>query len=127
MLDADFDLQDCSPSAEPPVRRRLSKANDGLKSRKISRPLRFLLVNNQPSTGRFDVVAEHGRSAHPLAFLSGRRHFIPRPLANDLPFELGETEEDFNVRRQRRSVLNCWSQKQAHRALINGPSGARIE
>ena len=26
--------------------------------------LRFPLVNNQPSTGRIDVVAEHGRAAH---------------------------------------------------------------
>ena len=82
--------------------------------------LRFPLVNNQPSTGRIDGVAEHGRAAHPLALPPRRRHLVPCAFTDNLAFEFSETQENIQGQTaQRRGGVELLGHgNKAHCALI---------
>ena len=60
----------------------------------LADPERFFLVDHQSLVDPIDVVAEDRPSACPFTLLSGGGDLVAGPLTNDLPFELGEGQED---------------------------------
>ena len=72
-------------------------------------PLGLVRHHDQLPHRRVDVVAEHRPAAGPLPLPPGRRDLVPRPLADDLPLELGEGQQDVQTSRPMLvAVLNCW-------------------
>src|SRR5579864_5796793 len=52
------------------------------------------MIFNAMQGAVFDPVAEWDHPAHPYPLLLGGCDLVPDPLAGDLPFELGEGQED---------------------------------
>src|SRR5207248_9997913 len=86
----------------------------------LSDPFGFCWVDDQTSAFWIDVVAKHRSASEPLPFSPRRRHLVPRPLADDLAFELGKRQQDVQREPAQRSAgieLLCDRHKAHHAPL----------
>ena len=64
----------------------------------VSHRTAFLLIDDQTTTGRIDIIAEHGCASDPLTLAPRCRHLVARSLTYDFPFKLCKGEQ--NVQRE---------------------------
>ena len=76
---------------------RVDHARGGVRQ-VADRSLRLAGVDLQATALRVHIISEEWMATQPFPFPARRPHLVPRPLGDELPFELSKTQE--NIQRQ---------------------------